>query len=102
MKVIGAQLRDIKRLFLFEAAMLGFFGGVLGIGLSYGVSYVINSVIAGMSGDSMMYGPQISSYIPYWLSLSALGFSTVIGLIAGYYPAVRATKLSALEAIRTE
>lgn len=102
MKVIGAQLKDIKRLFLFEAAMLGFFGGILGIAFSYGVSFIINSVISGMSGDTGYYGPQILSYIPAWLALLGLGFSTIIGLIAGYYPAVRATKLSALEAIRTE
>lgn len=101
MKVIGAQLKDIKRLFLFEAATIGLLGGFIGIGLSYAVSYLINSAISGMN-NGMGYGPQISSYIPPWLALSALGFSTIIGLVAGYYPAVRATKLSALEAIRTE
>ncbi len=102
MKVIGAQLKDIKRLFLFEAAMIGLFGGVLGIGISYGISAIINSLLSGMNGDSGYYGPALLSYIPTWLSLSAMAFSTLIGLIAGYYPAVRATKLSALEAIRTE
>jgi len=102
MKVIGAQLKDIKRLFLFEAAMIGLFGGILGIGISYGISLIINTVLAGMNGDTGYYGPALLSYIPLWLSLSAMAFSTLIGLIAGYYPAVRATKLSALEAIRTE
>jgi ABC-type antimicrobial peptide transport system permease subunit len=102
MKVIGAQLKDIKRLFLFEAAMIGLFGGVLGIGISYGISMIINTVLSGMNGDTGYYGPALLSYIPPWLSLSAMAFSTLIGLIAGYYPAVRATKLSALEAIRTE
>lgn len=102
MKVIGAQLKDIKRLFLFEAAMIGLIGGVFGIGISYGISVLINSVLSGMNGNSGYYGPQLLSDIPLWLSLSGMGFSTFIGLIAGYYPAVRATKLSALEAIRTE
>ena len=102
MKVIGAQLKDIKRLFLFEAAMIGLFGGILGIGLSFGISFIINSVLSGMNGNSGYYGPTILSDIPVWLALSGMGFSTVIGLVAGYYPAVRATKLSALEAIRTE
>lgn len=102
MKVIGAQLKDIKRLFLFEAAMIGLFGGILGIGISYGISLIINTILSGMNGDSGYYGPALLSDIPLWLALSGMGFSTVIGLIAGYYPAVRATKLSALEAIRTE
>jgi putative ABC transport system permease protein len=102
MKVIGAQLKDIKRLFLFEAAMIGLFGGVLGIGISYGISAIINTVLSGMNGDTGYYGPQLLSDIPAWLAISGMSFSTVIGLIAGYYPAVRATKLSALEAIRTE
>lgn len=102
MKVIGAQLKDIKRLFLFEAAMIGLFGGILGIGISYGISMIINSILSGMNGDTGYYGPALLSDIPVWLALSGMGFSTVIGLIAGYYPAVRATKLSALEAIRTE
>jgi len=102
MKVIGAQLRDIRNLFLFEAAMIGFFGGVFGVGLSYIISFVVNTVLSGMGGDSGYYGPQMLSSIPYWLALLGIGFSTLIGIIAGYYPAVRATKLSALEAIRTE
>ncbi|HAS74964.1 MAG TPA: ABC transporter permease [Clostridiales bacterium UBA8960] len=102
MKVIGAQLKDIKRLFLFEAAMIGLFGGILGIGISYGISMIINTILSGMNGDTGYYGPALLSDIPIWLALSGMGFSTVIGLIAGYYPAVRATKLSALEAIRTE
>jgi len=102
MKVIGAQLKDIKRLFLFEAAMIGLIGGIFGIAISYGISMIINTVLAGMNGDTGYYGPALLSDIPLWLSLAGMSFSTLIGLIAGYYPAVRATKLSALEAIRTE
>ncbi len=43
MKVIGASLADIRKLFLFESGMIGFFGGVLGAAFSYGVSYLINT-----------------------------------------------------------
>ena len=102
MKVIGAELKDIKRLFLFEAAMIGFFGGLFGIVISYGISFLINSVISNVSQGGGYYGVGFLSDIPYWLALLGVGFSTFIGLVAGYYPAVRATKLSALEAIRTE
>ncbi|MBS7525686.1 ABC transporter permease [Fusibacter paucivorans] len=102
MKVIGAELKDIKRLFLFEAAMIGFFGGVFGVVISYGISFLINSVLSGMSEGGGYYGVGFLSDIPYWLALLGIAFSTFIGLAAGYYPAVRATRLSALEAIRTE
>ncbi len=102
MKVLGAELKDIKRLFLFEAAMIGLFGGAIGIGISYILSFVINSVLSNMGGDLGYYGSSLLSTIPAWLAFASLGFSTLIGLIAGYYPAVRATHLSALEAIRTE
>ena len=42
------------------------------------------------------------SIIPIWLVLLALAFSTIIGLISGFYPANRAVKISALEAIKNE
>lgn len=99
-KVLGANIADIRRLFLFEAALIGFFGGIVGVILSYGVSYLMNKVgvniLGYYGGDSNM------SVIPLWLSGFALLFSILIGLISGYYPARRAMKLSALEAIRTE
>jgi ABC-type antimicrobial peptide transport system permease subunit len=44
MKVIGARLKDIKRLFLYEASMIGLIGGVIGIGFSFGVSYLLNKL----------------------------------------------------------
>ena len=108
MKVIGASLSDIKKLFLLEAAMIGFFGGIFGVLFSYLVSYILNhhSDIAFMGGMlDMMVGEQeamVVSLITPWLSGMALLFTAVIGLISGYFPARRATKLSALNAIRTE
>lgn len=96
MKVIGASLRDIKLLFLTEAAFIGFGGGVLGALLSLIMSKIINyfAMTQGSGG--------FSSYIPLWLYLGAVGFATVIGILSGYLPAQRAMKLSALSAIKTE
>lgn len=104
MKVLGAKLSDIQKLFLFEAAMIGFGGGLLGLGFSYGVSYLLNKLganFAGEMGMGMGMGTGIS-VITSKLALMALCFSTVIGIIAGYSPARRAMKLSALEAIKNE
>lgn len=102
MKVIGAQLKDIKKLFLLEAALIGFLGGVFGIIISLIVSLILNNVnIPFLNMMSATEGSKISS-IPLWLCLAALCFSTIIGLISGYFPAKRAMKLSALTAIKTE
>lgn len=98
MKVLGAKLKDIKNLFLFEAAMIGLFGGTIGLGLSLLVSRIINSVAGNMMGEFVEGG---ISYIPMYLMGAALIFATLIGIISGYYPARRAMKLSALKAIST-
>ena len=45
---------------------------------------------------------QAISIIPIWLALSALGFAILIGVISGLYPAKKATKIRAIEAMRTE
>jgi ABC-type antimicrobial peptide transport system permease subunit len=103
MKVIGASLNDIRSLFLFESALIGLAGGILGIGFSYLLSFMINKFGAQAFGESMgMYGATKISVIPIWLIFAAMGFSILIGLISGYFPARRAMKLSALDAIRTE
>ncbi|HRU42224.1 MAG TPA: FtsX-like permease family protein, partial [Candidatus Diapherotrites archaeon] len=103
MKVIGSSLGDIKRMFLFEAAMIGLLGGIIGLLLSYGVSYGLNTAGFALLG---FFGPagggSKPSIIPLWLSVSSMLFTTIIGLVSGFYPARRAMNLSALEAIRKE
>ena len=102
MKVLGCLISDIRKLFLFEASMIGFFGGMCGIGLSYLASYLLNKY-GGQIGNALgglgSGGGKIS-VIPLWLVLLALGFSVLVGIISGYYPARRATKIKALEAMR--
>lgn len=103
MKVIGASIKDIKRLFLVEAALIGLLGGIFGVGVSLAISHIINSTGIQFLG-MMNYGgveSKISS-IPIWLNLSALGFSALVGIISGYFPARRAMNLSAISAIHTE
>lgn len=103
MKVIGSNLKDIKNLFLFEAALIGFIGGLLGLVLSYFLSLIMNTVLLGIISNALggMAGDKIS-IIPLWLSLSSLAFSTGIGILSGYFPAKRAMNLSALESLRNE
>lgn len=101
MKVIGASIKDIRRLFLLEAGLIGFIGGLVGLIFSYLVSFLLNSFAGSFMAGMNMEGSKIS-IIPISLSLGAMLFSIAIGLLAGYFPAKRAMNLSALEAIKTE
>ena len=101
MKVLGCLISDIRKLFLFEASMIGLIGGALGVGLSYLVSFIMNKY-AGQIGSALGIGGMGSkiSTIPFWLAALAMAFAMLVGIISGYYPAKRATKIKALEAIR--
>ena len=102
MKVIGSSLGDIKKMFLFEAAMIGLLGGIIGLLLSYGVSYLLNNAGFALMGFFGPGGGSKPSIIPVWLAGSSMLFTTIIGLVSGFYPARRAMNLSALEAIRKD
>ena len=100
MKVLGCDMGVIRNMFLLESGFIGFMGGIIGIVLSYGVSFFMNrflqlgQMVNGMEGDI--------SRIPSWLSLMAIGFGILVGMAAGFLPALRAMKLSPLAAIRNE
>ncbi len=98
MKVIGASVSDIRELFLIESAMIGLLGGIVGVALSYGISNILNTVLASSFRTRDAFDVSV---IPLWLVALSLVFSILIGLISGYMPARRATKLSAIDAIRT-
>ena len=114
MKVIGAEINNIRTLFLMEAGMIGLLGGIVGVICSLMISFGINSAAAtlmgkmggnmgGNMGGGMGGGEEIEmviSIIPPWLILFALTFSMLIGIIFGFLPANRAVKISALEAIK--
>ncbi len=102
MKVLGCDLRNIRSLFLMEAGFIGFIGGIIGLVLSFAISFTINK-IAGGANEAVM-GTNMSgiSYIPPWLVLLSLFFAVLVGMVAGFFPARRAMKLSPLAAIRNE
>lgn len=106
MKVLGCFISDIRTVFLMEAGTIGFLGGLLGVGVSYGVSYLINTFGGGGTTDNiygaLQGGIGSTSVIPWWLVVGALLFSTLVGLLSGIYPANRAVSISALSAIKQD
>lgn len=101
MKVLGCSLKNIREMFLLEAAFIGLLGGIAGNILSFVMSAVIN-VVAGNSGVLSTGTDSNISYIPWWLVLMSMAFAVLVGVLAGYFPAKRAMKLSPLAAIRNE
>ena len=101
MKAIGMKSNEVKRLFLAESIIMGLSGGIfglfLGIGLGYGVSMFIStiSIFKGSGFINLVF-------VPVYLALGILLLSFVVGVATGLYPSYRATKISALNALRYE
>lgn len=109
MKALGCYTGNIRSLFLMEAGSIGLLGGLFGVLLSEIISVIMNLVSAKERVHDLAsawevlgeYGGRMS-VIPPWLLLFAVGFSILIGLVSGYYPASKAVRIPALEAIKYE
>jgi putative ABC transport system permease protein len=91
-RAVGAHDRDILLQFLVEALLLCFIGGLVGVALAYGIASLFGQI------PSFTFAVLIQ---PDSLAL-ALGFSLLAGLVFGIYPAMRATQLDPIEALRSE
>ena len=101
MKAIGASDRDVKRLFFAEAAVMGFAGGVLGVVMGWLLGQAINFG-TGIYLQRQELPPETVWLAPWWLVLGAIGFSILVSLVSGLYPAARAAKLDPVQALRYE
>jgi putative ABC transport system permease protein len=107
MKAVGATNRDVLGVFLGEAAGIGFVGGLGGTLLGWAGGQAINVVaLAYLAGQAAESGgappPSVAVFTPIWLPIAALIFATLIGLLSGLYPALRAATLSPVDALKYE
>ena len=102
MKVLGCALENIRTMFLIEAGIIGFVGGVFGVAISYIISAVINYVSNGSDALGLGVTTTHLSRIPIWLAMLSVVFAVIISMIAGFLPSQEAMKLSPLAAIRNE
>jgi putative ABC transport system permease protein len=91
-KAIGAKTRNILFEYLTEAGLIGLFGGLLGWGLGAITVFILNKVMEDSGNIVFQLTPR--------LSIFAVLFSIILGIIAGYYPAYHAVKLNIVKALR--
>lgn len=91
-KALGAQRSDILLQFLIEALTLCMLGGIVGVGLGYGLGIMVSGMLPGFP----------SAYVPWWAILLAFGFSAGVGVLFGILPAAKAANLDPIEALRYE
>ncbi|HEX2343093.1 MAG TPA: ABC transporter permease [Vicinamibacterales bacterium] len=89
-KAIGARRREILTQFLLEAVFLTALGGILGILFGSGIAFAINTLA----------GFPVS--LPWWSYMIGLGFSAGVGIFFGMWPAIKASRLDPIEALRYE
>jgi len=89
-KAIGATRGNILSQFLIEALTVSLLGGMIGLGISWGAC----TMLAPALGMTMIFSPSIA--------FLAIGFSVLIGVVFGLYPAAKASGLKPIEALRHE
>lgn len=97
MKVIGARIKDIHKIFIGEACAISVFGGVISIVLGLLVNMGINGLIRMLAGD---LGISKIAIADFGLIIGIIGFTFIIGLISGFMPAKKATKVNIIETLK--
>jgi putative ABC transport system permease protein len=92
-KAVGARRQDVLVQFLIEAVTLSLLGGAIGLLLGYGL---------GVLAVSLLPGDFPPAHVPLWAVTLAFGFSTLVGVFFGIYPAAKAARLDPIEALRYE
>jgi ABC-type lipoprotein release transport system permease subunit len=100
MKAIGAEDREIKLIFFFEAAVIGLTGGVIGSLAAWGIDGVANRL-----AYRFILKPQNASFVdffslPPYLWMGAIAFALVVSILAALYPAARAARIDPVRALR--
>jgi putative ABC transport system permease protein len=95
MKAIGAKNKDILSIFLFESALLGLVGGIVGAGIGLALAFASAQIANSLLNDTIF---SVTPSLP--LISFAILFSLLVGILAGIVPAIQASKLNPVEALR--
>jgi putative ABC transport system permease protein len=96
MKAVGARNKDVLMIFLIESGLLGIVGGLVGIVLGLGLAFTVQGV-----AGSALGGIDLGVRVSYPLVISSLLFSFLLGVFSGVLPALQASKLNVVDALRS-
>lgn len=99
MKAVGGKNSDIRMIFFFEAGFIGFIGALGGITMGYGLTRLANLIVNNQYIKDADEFVDLFSF-PWWLIGGSVLFSIVISLLAGLYPAIRASSIHPIDALR--
>jgi ABC-type antimicrobial peptide transport system permease subunit len=102
LKAVGAAPGQIRALFVVEASLIGMLGGVVGTIVGWLLGKGLNVLILEILRWQEVPVQGTFFIVSWWLVLVALAFATLVGLLAGLYPAARAARLPPLDALRYE
>jgi len=94
MKSIGATNKDIMMIFLVEAGMMGFLGGVLGVVLGSSIAFAVGAIAKQQGFQLLKVTIQVN------LVIFGILFSFIVGALSGYFPSKQASKLSPVDSLR--
>lgn len=101
-KAVGAKRKDILIQFLVESATLSGIGGLIGVGIGSALSYSIGFFSTFIKALNNHGHKGLAIYVPLWAVVGSFVFSAGVGVFFGLYPALRASKLDPIQALRYE
>jgi len=101
LKALGAKRKDVFKMFILEAAIISFSGGVIGLLGGYGLARLVNFIF-NMLAVRRGVDPTSFVEIPYYFILALTAFIALLGFSTGIMPARRASKIHALDALHYE